>query len=69
MKKLTVGLLAVGAVTALRPELKRRIVQKMQEHCKTMMARFACRGEATMREHCEQMAVQHEEHREPVATA
>ena len=77
MKKLIVGLLAVGVVMALRPAVKRRMVQKMQEHCKAMMAQFAGRAEATgpeamdqqMREHCEQMAAQHEEHREPVATA
>jgi pyruvate/2-oxoglutarate/acetoin dehydrogenase E1 component len=81
MKKLIIGALAVGAVLALRPAVKRRMVQKMQQHCKQMMAQFAGRRETTgdeamgpeavrqkMREHCEQMAAQHEERSEPVAT-
>jgi hypothetical protein len=80
MKKLIIGLLAVGAVTALRPAVKRRMVQKLREHCEQMMSQFAAsrqtaRHEATdleairqkMREHCEQMAAQHEERTEPVA--
>ena len=81
MKKLIVGLVAVGAAMALRPALKRRMVQKMQQHCQQMMAQFAGRRETPgdeamgpdamrqkMREHCEQMAAQHEERSEPVAT-
>lgn len=81
MKKLIIGLLAVGAAMALRPVVKRRVVQTMQQRCKQMMAQFAGRRETTgdepgpeamrrkMREHCEQMAGQHEEPSEPVATA
>ncbi len=81
-KKLIIGLLAVGAALALRPVVKRRIVQKMREHCEQMMEQFAGRSETTgheatgpeagrqkMREHCGQMAAQHEERSEPVATA
>jgi hypothetical protein len=36
MKKVIVGLAAVGAVLALRPVLKHRMVQKMHKHCKQM---------------------------------
>ena len=43
MKKLIVGVAAVGAVVALRPAVKRRMLQKMHEHCGQMAA------------HCEQM--------------
>ena len=85
MKKLIVGLAAVGAVIALRPVVKRRMVQKMREHCKQMAAH--CKemmgaqrggpGDATgeeampqkMREHCGPQAAQHEDRREAVATA
>jgi hypothetical protein len=82
MKKLIIGLLAVGAALVLRPVVKRRIVPKMREHCQQMMSQFAGSSETTshrptgpgamrqkMREHCEQMAPQHEERSEPVATA
>jgi hypothetical protein len=54
MKKLIVGLAAVGAVVALRPVVKRRMVQKMREHCgqmaehcKQMMGQFAAGGDTT----------------------
>ncbi len=85
MKKLIVGVVAVGAVMALRPVLMRRMVQKLREHCTQMAAH--CRemmgaqpgsggeasGEATvhqkMREHCEQMAANDTDRAEPVATA
>lgn len=76
---------AVGAVVALRPVVKRRMVQKMREHCgqmaehcKQMMAgQSGPGGEAAdreamrqkMRAHCEPMAAQHEARREPAATA
>jgi hypothetical protein len=50
MRKTIIVLLAVGAALSLRPVVKRRMVQKM-------------------REHCEQMAAQHEERRDPVAAA
>ena len=81
MKKLIVGFAAVGVVMALRPLVKRRVVQKMREHCKQMAAH--CKEmmegrsgmpdrEATahmMREHCEEVAAQHHEDPEPVAAA
>lgn len=82
MKKAIVGLVVVGAVMALRPVVKRRMVEKMREHCKQMMGQFAARSATTgpeatgpeamhqkMREHCEQIAAKHEEPSEPVATA
>jgi len=82
MKKAIIGVVSVGAVMALLPVVKRRMGQKMREHCKQMMAQFAGRSETTgpeamghgamghkMREHCEQMAAQHEDRGEPVATA
>jgi hypothetical protein len=51
MKKAIVGVAAVGAVIALWPALKRRIVQKMHGHCQRMAA--TCRqmmaGQATER--------------------
>ena len=78
MKKLILGLVAVGVVMALRPVLKRRMLGKMREHCKEMMGQCACGSETTahdsmspetmrekMREHCDQTAAP----REPVATA
>ena len=81
MKKLIVGLLAVAAVVALRPVVKRRVVE-MHEHCRQMMSDFAGGSEATgreaadaeamrqmMREHCGQMAPQEEERSEAVAVA
>ena len=68
MKKVIVGLVAVGAVLALRP-VGKRMAQKMREHCEQMAAKCQqkmgqCAGggkEAGMREHCEQMAAQHKE--------
>ena len=81
MKKAIIGFVAVGAALALRPVVKRRMVQKMRDHCKQMMSQFAGSSETTsheatgpeamrqkMREHCEQMAAQHEKRSEPVAT-
>jgi hypothetical protein len=38
MKKVIVGLVAVGALIALRPVVKRRVLAKMHEHCKQMAA-------------------------------
>ena len=80
-KKLIIGLVAVGAVMALRPLVK-RMMQEMRDQCEQMMGQFAARTETTgqatrsadamrqkMREHCEQMAAQHEERSEPAATA
>ena len=77
MKKLIIGLAAVGAVMALRP----RLAQKMRDHCTQMAGHckemMGDQSEATsheamqqkMRKHCEGMAPQHEEDVEPVATA
>ena len=54
MKKLIVGVAAVGAVVALRPVVKRRMLEKMREHCggmaehcKQMMGQSASRSETT----------------------
>ena len=81
MKKLIVGFAAVGVVMALRPLVKRRVVQKMRDHCKQMAGHckemMGGRSETTgheakaqkMREHCEEMAAQHHEDAEPVAAA
>ena len=85
MKKLILGLVAVGALIALRPVVKRRMVRKMREHCSQMAAHCkemmgaqgGGRGEATgrgampqkMREHCEPPAAEDEPRRETVATA
>ena len=57
MKKLIVGAVAVGAVVALRPVVKRRMLEKMREHC------------GQMAEHCEPMGAQREERSERFATA
>ena len=62
-------------MVALRPVVKRRMVEKMRARCKQMMAQFAAGDEATgqeamhqkMREHCGQMAAHHEQRKEPVA--
>ena len=76
--KLTLGLVAVGAVIVLRPVVKRRMVQ-MREHCKQMAAHctemMGAQGGGRdamaqkMREHCEQIAAEHKDQRETVATA
>lgn len=74
MKKLIIGLVAVGAVMALRPLVKRHMV-RMREHCEQMMS--GGRSEAMspeamhqkMREHCGQPARQPEERSEPVVMA
>jgi hypothetical protein len=67
---------ALGAVVALRPVVKRRMVRKMR--CKQMMGQLIGGSETTadaamgpeamppkMREHCKQTAAQHEQRREP----
>ena len=67
MRKVILGLAAAGAVVALRPVVKRRMVQKMREHCERMWRHSRGHGEAMgreampqkMRGHCEQMAAQH----------
>ena len=77
MKKLIIGLVAVGAVMALRP----RLAHKMRDHCKQMAGHckemMEAQGETASheamrqraREHCEGMAPHHEEDVEPVAAA
>lgn len=45
MRKLIVGFVGVGAVLALRPLVKRRIVRKMPEHCRQMMGQFSAMRE------------------------
>jgi hypothetical protein len=81
MKKLILGLVAIGALVALRPDVMRRMVQKMREHCERMAAHckemMGGQGEATgreaihqkMREHCQEMVAQHDERTEPVVAA
>ena len=74
MKKLIVAVAAVGVVMALRPLVKRRVVQKMRDHCKEMMeGRSQTTGHEAktqrMREHCEEMAPRHREEAEPVVAA
>ena len=61
MKKAIVGLVAVGAVIALRP-LLRRMGHKMREHCEQMATQFGGRAEMAhkMPECCEDMAAQSE---------
>ena len=60
MKKVIVGLTAIGAVMAL-PAATKSGGHKMSEHCKQMAGK--CKqmmagqsGEARMREHCKEMA-------------
>ena len=78
MKKLIVGVLAVGAVIALRPVLQRRLVQKMREHCTQMAgkckeimgAQPGAHGEAReMPEHCKEVIAAHGAHEESVETS
>ena len=57
MKKLIVGVAVVGAVVALRPVVKRRMLEKTREHC------------GGMAEHCDPMGAEREERSERVATA
>ena len=75
MKKLIVGVAAVGAVVALRPVVKRRMLQKMHEHCsqmaehcKQMMGQSASRSETTGHEAMDPEAMRQKmrEHCEPM---
>ena len=75
MKKLIVGAAAVGAVVALRPVVKRRMLQKMREHCgqmaehcKQMMGQSESRSETTGQEAMDPEAMRQtmREHREPM---
>ena len=81
MKKLILGLAAVGAFFAVRPVIKRRMVQKMSAHCKQMAAHckqmMEGHDEATgretmhhkMRDHGEGMPARHDELTGPVLAA
>jgi hypothetical protein len=67
MKKLIAGVATVGVVMALRPLVKRRVVQNMRDHCNQVAARckdmMDGRSETTghearaqkTREHCEEI--------------
>ena len=66
MKKLIIGLAAIGAVIGLR-HVAREGGHKMRAHCEQMMARCAGHDEATGRP--EQPAAQFADRREPVGTA
>ena len=80
MKKLIAGVATVGVVMALRPLVKRRVVQKLRDHCKQMAAHckdmMEGRSETTghearaqkTREHCGEIAAQHREDGEPVVS-
>jgi hypothetical protein len=68
MKKLIIGLVAIGVVLAVRPLVKRKAAQKMREHCSQMvakrkekMAQFGGGEEAGMPEHCTEMATKGKE--------
>jgi len=78
MKKLIVGVAAVGAVMALRPVLKRRMVQKMREHCTQMAGKCkemmgaqpgAHREASGMPEHCKEVMAAHRAQGESVETS
>lgn len=81
MKKLIVGFAAISVVIALRPLVKRRVSQKMRDHCKQMTTHckemLEGRGETTgheataqkIREHREEVAAQHRKDAEPVVAA
>ena len=68
MKKLIIGLAALGVVLAVRPLVKRKAAQKMREHCKQMaakckemMAQSGAGDAAGMPEHCKEMAAKGKE--------
>lgn len=65
MKKLIIGLAAVGAVIGLR-HVARRGGGKMRAHCEQMMARCAGHNEAPGRP--EQPTTQFADRREPVGS-
>jgi hypothetical protein len=68
MKKLIVGLIAIGAILALRTAAG-RIGQKMREHCKEMAEQFGPGQTAEMQEHSEHEAPRPAGHEEAVSTA
>jgi hypothetical protein len=76
MTKAIFGFAVVGAVIALRPMLKRRLLQKMQQHCqqmaakcKQMMAASSTEGAhgAGMPEHCQEMAARFRDYEQAAA--
>lgn len=76
MKKALIGLVAIGAIVALRP-VTARAGRKMSEHCahmaskcKEMMGTHGCAHEThEPGEHVEQEAPELTHHREAVSTA
>jgi hypothetical protein len=67
MKKLIIGLVAIGVVLAVRPFMKRK-AQRMREHCEQMaakckekMVQSGASEEAGIPGHCKEMAAQHKE--------
>ena len=73
MKKLIVGLAAIGGIIALR-SVAGQASQKMQEHCKQMagkckqMMAGQSAGHSEMREHCQEMMASHGRNGEEAAT-
>jgi hypothetical protein len=72
MKKLIVGLAAVGALIALRPVARRKMrehCERMASKCKEMMASQPGQHEAAgMRERCQEMMAAHAGHGERTET-
>jgi hypothetical protein len=72
MKKLIVGLAAVGALIALRPVARRKMrehCERMASKCKEMMASQPGQHEAAgMRERCQEMMAAHKGHDEAAET-
>jgi hypothetical protein len=76
MKKLVIGLAAIGAVLAMRQLMKGKAAQKMGEHCNEMaakckekMAQFQAGHEAPMPECSEPTVVAHGDRSEALSTA
>jgi hypothetical protein len=70
MKKVIVGLGAVGALIALRPVAGRKHCERMAGKCKQMMASQSGQhsGAPGMREHCQEMMAAHRGHGQKTAT-
>ena len=64
MKKLIIGLAAIGAVLAVRPALKRKArehCEQMAAKCKEKMAQSRASKETGMPERCQEMAAKRKE--------
>ena len=64
MKKLIIGLAAIGVVLAVRPALKRKArehCEQMAAKCKEKMMQFGASEETGMPEHCKEMAAKRKE--------